>query len=141
MTASNSTRGQIERNLTQKLQELYQSQLGQRPGRVICQFFDEKIAIVLEDALTRPEQFLMATHQTDVAEKLRSGINDTLEPRIKALIEEVVGVPVVSILKDTALESKVSGMIVVLGGAPPVSNPESIPKLKREKVEESKNEQ
>lgn len=139
MTASNSTRGQIERNLTQKLQELYQTHLGQRPGRVVCQFFDEKLAIVLEDALTQPEQLLMSTNQTDIAEKLRSGIDDTLEPRIKTLIEEVVGVPVLSILKDTALESKVSGIIVVLGGAPPVSNPESIPKLKREKVEEIKN--
>ena len=51
------TRGQLERTLSQRIESLYRSQLEHKPSKVVCQIFDEKIAIILEDSIinfTRP---------------------------------------------------------------------------------------
>jgi uncharacterized protein YbcI len=139
-TTSNPTRGQIERNLTQRIQNLYQEKLGQRPEKVICQFFDEKLAIVLEKIITRSEQLMLNNQQHEFAEKLRSQLDDALKSQLQELIEEIVGVSVKVLLSDTDLRSGVSGIIAVLDNTPPVRNPESIPKLKKDKIVDEDNE-
>jgi uncharacterized protein YbcI len=136
MTSSIPTRGQIERSLAQRIQALYREKLGHRLEKVTCQFFDEKLAIILENSTTHAEQLLLASEQEELAAKLRCQIDMAIKPQIKALIEEIAGISVVALLSDTAIESGFSGLLAVLNSPPPVRDPASIPKIRKEKTAE-----
>jgi uncharacterized protein YbcI len=127
------TSGQIERSLSQQIQAIYKDQLGVRPDRVVCQFFDQKLAIALEKVTTPSEQLLLSNDRVESAKKMRSHLDAALKPRLIKSIEEISGVEVKTLLSDTDLTCDVSGMIVVLGNVPPVRNVESIPKVKKER--------
>jgi len=141
MNASKPTRGQTERTLAQRIQTLYQDKLGQRPEKIICQFFDEKLAIVLEKNLTRCEQLLLDSGREEFAANLRTQLNAAIKPQLIQLIEQIVGVSVTALLIDTDLKSGTSGMIFILDDVPQVRDLESIPKMKKEKIAEKDNEQ
>ncbi len=130
------TSGQIERSLSQRIQAVYKDELGVRPAKAVCQFFDQKLAIALEKVATPSEQLLLSNERVDSAKVLRSHLDIALKPRLIELIEEVAGVAVKTILSDTDLTYDVAGMIVVLEDVPPVRNLESIPKVKKEKIAE-----
>lgn len=130
MTSTIPTRGQLERNLSQSIQALYSNQLGHRPTKVTCQLFDATLAIVMEDSITEPEQLLMDKGQEDLAEQVRSGLDEAIEPNLKGLIEEVLEVSVLDLLSDATLETGRSGVIAILSQTPSVRNPDAIPKVK-----------
>lgn len=125
------TRGQIERLLSQRLQAFYREQLGHQPSKVTCQLFDEKLAIVVENSITQPEQLLADNGKAELAEKVRSDLDKALKPQLQTLIEEVLGVPVLDLLSDATLETGRTGIIAVLEVTPEVRNPDSIPKVKK----------
>lgn len=122
MDAAYPTRGQLERTLSQRIQALYRNQLEHQPSRVTCQLFDEKVAIILEDSITQPEQLLVNKGQTELAEKVRSELDDALQPQLKELIEEVVGVSVIDILSNAKLDTGRSATIAILANPPQVRN-------------------
>lgn len=123
MDASSLTRGQLERTLSQQIQALYRTQLEHQPSKVTCQIFDEKIAIILEDSITQPEQLLFNTGQEELAEQVRSELDEAIQPQLKALIEQVVGVPVIDLLSDAKLETGRTATIAILAATPQVRNP------------------
>jgi uncharacterized protein YbcI len=125
------TRGQLERLLSQKLQALYRAQLGHQPGKVTCQLFDEKLAIVVENSITPPEQVLANNGQTELAEQVRTDLDKAIQPQLKALIEEVLGVAVLDLLSDATLETGRTGIIAILDVTPEVRNPDAVPKIKK----------
>ncbi len=127
------TSRQIERSLSQRIQAVYKDELGVRPDRVVCQFFDQNIAIALEKVTTPSEQLLLSNERVESAKKMRSHLDTALKPRLIELIEELSGVEVKTLLSDTDLICDVSGMIVVLGDVPPVRAVESILKVKKER--------
>jgi uncharacterized protein YbcI len=110
-------RGQLERNLAQRIQALYRTHLEHRLTEVSCQVFDNKVAIILENSVTRPVQLLAAQGKQELAEQVRSNINQMLEPQLKALVEEVVGW-----LSDAKLESGRTGTIAILASQPQVGD-------------------
>lgn len=112
------TRGQIERTLSQRIQALYRSHLGHQPSRVTCQLFDEKLAIIIEDSITQPEQLLLEGGKKPLAEQLREDLNKSLQPRLKDLIEEILRVKVLDLLSNATLETGRTGAIVILETAP-----------------------
>lgn len=126
-----STRGQIERALSQRIQALYREQLGQNPDKVTCQFFDEKLAIVVENVLTASEQVLLSTDQQESAEQLRLRLDALIKPQIISAIEEISGVQVNTLMIDRDSAWNVCGMIAMLQESPTVRDPQSIPKLKK----------
>ncbi len=123
MDSSFPTRGQLERSLSQRIQALYRTQLEHQPSRVICQIFDEKVAIILEDAITQPEQILVSNGQEKLAEQVRSGLDEALQPQLKSLIEEILRVPVIDLLSDAKLHTGRTATIAVLGEKPQIRNP------------------
>lgn len=133
MTGTDPTRGQLERNLSQRIQSFYANQLGHRPTKVTCQLFDAKLAIVIEDSITQPEQLLIDQGQEKLAEQVRSGLDEAIEPQLKALIEEVLEVNVLDVLSDVTLNTGRGGIIAILSDTPSVRNPETIPKAKKNK--------
>ena len=122
MDASYPTRGQLERTLSQRIQALYRTQLEHQPSRVVCQIFDEKIAIILEDSITQPEQLLVENGQEELAEKVRAELDEAIQPQLKTLIEEVVGVDVIDILSNAKLETGRTATVVILANPPQVRN-------------------
>ncbi|MEM7553461.1 MAG: DUF2294 domain-containing protein [Cyanobacteria bacterium P01_A01_bin.84] len=124
------TRGQLERTLSQQIQSLYSDQLGHRPTKVMCQLFDSTLAIVMEDSITQTEQLLLGQGQEELAEQVRSGLDDAIEPKLRQLVEEILNVSVLDFLSDATLGTGRTGIIAVLSDTPNVRNPEAIPKVK-----------
>lgn len=124
------TVGQVEREISQKVQALYKKHLGHQPSKVTCQLFGTKLAIILEKSVTQPEQLLASEGQSDLAEKVRADLNSAMQPQIKELVEKILDVDVMDILSDATLETERTGIIVVLSATPSVRNPEAIPKVK-----------
>ncbi|MCL1465499.1 DUF2294 domain-containing protein [Argonema galeatum] len=120
MEKSAPTRGQLERTLSQRIQALYRSQLGHQPSQVTCEIFDSKIVIILEDTVTQPEQFLLNSGQQELAEQVRSDLNTAIQPQLKELIEEVVGVAIIDLLSDAKLDTGRTATIVILDREPEV---------------------
>jgi uncharacterized protein YbcI len=123
--------GQLERELSHRIGFLYSSQLGQRLSKIICHFFDKKLAITLENSVTPAEQTLINGGYEILAEEVRLDLDKIMKPQLKNLIEEVVGNPVLDLMGSTNLATSRTGIIVILKQLPDVRNPESIPKVKR----------
>jgi uncharacterized protein YbcI len=115
---TNPPKLQIEQTLTQRIQTLYQDRLGKRLGKVTCRLFDEKIAIVLEESITQPERLLLKTEDRKFVESLRCELDSLMTAQLKAVIEEVVGTPVIALLNNSDLEADLSGIIVLLATKP-----------------------
>ncbi len=120
MTTTLPTRGQLERSLAQRIQALYRSQLGHRLSGVDCELLETKIAIVLEQSVTQPEQLLVAQGKSELVESLHSELEEVIQPQLKTLIEEVIGVSVIDLLSDVTLETARTGIIVILSEAPQI---------------------
>lgn len=120
-TSSNSsmpTIGQLERNLSQKIRALHRDQLGQQPSKVTCQLLETKLAIIIEDSVTKPEQLLAEEGQEDLAEQVRQDLDRAIEPQLKDLIQEILMVKVIDFLSDSTLETGRAGIIVILDSVP-----------------------
>lgn len=122
MDPSSPTRGQLERTLSQRIQALYRTQMEHQPSRVTCQIFEEKIAIILEDSITKPEKILVNSGEQELAEQVRSELEEAIQPQLKALIEEVVGVAVIDLLSNAKLETGRTATVVILAKMPQIRN-------------------
>ena len=136
MTKDIYTRGQLERELSQKIQAFYRSQLGHRPSKVTCQIFDTKLAVIIEDSITSAEQVLVDEGKSDLAKKVRSNLGDAIKPDLTKLIEEITKVEVVDMLTDATLETGRTGLIIVLSQTPKVRNLEKLPKFSNKETKE-----
>lgn len=125
------TVGQVEREISQKLQALYKKHLGHQPSKVTCQLFGAKLAIVLEDSVTQPEILLAEEGQMDLAQQVREDLNSAMQPQVKELVGKILDVEVLDVMSDATLETGRTGIIAVLSKTPAVRNPEAIPKVKK----------
>lgn len=121
------TQAQAERDLSHRIQALYRDQLGHRPGRVKCQLLEEKLVIVIDDSITKPEQILTQEGQLALAAQVRSQLDEALHVQLKVIIEEVLAVPVLDLLSDATLETGRTGMIAILTSFPNVRVSSSAP--------------
>lgn len=122
------TAGQVERKITQALNALYRKELGHQPGKITCQLFEAKAVLVIEDALSRPEQLLLAKGDSEVALQAHEEVLEVLKTMARSCIAEATQMSVVDILVDSNVETSRMGLIVMLEGAPEVRNPSAIPK-------------
>lgn len=120
MNNSLPTRGQLERNLSQKIQAFYRTELGHQPSKVTCRIFDDKVVLVLEDSITPPEQLLADKGREAIAEQVRADLNAVLGPQLKTIIEEIMGEQVVDLLTDAKIDTGRTGTIAILKQAPAV---------------------
>jgi uncharacterized protein YbcI len=123
--------GQLEQRLTQKIEALYRTQLGHQPSQVTCKLLDQRIAIFVENSITQPEQLLSDIGKQNLAQQVRSNINQELKSCLKAVIEEVVQVPVIDVLIDSAIASGRTSSIVVLATTPQVQESPVISDVKQ----------
>jgi uncharacterized protein YbcI len=122
------TIGQLEREISQQIRNLYNERLGQRPSPIICHFFDTEIVISLENSVSQAEKTLLNGGYDSLAEQVRLYLDKIIKPQLKKLIEEIIGQPVIDLMTNTNLATGRTGIIVILNQLPGVRNPESIPK-------------
>ena len=114
------TRGQLERSLSQQIQALYRNELGHRVSEVDCELLETKIAIVLEQSVTQPEQLLAEQGKDELVEELHAELEKAIRPQLKELIEAIVGVPVIDLLSDSTIKTERTGIIAILAEAPQI---------------------
>ncbi|MEG3987241.1 DUF2294 domain-containing protein [Microcoleus sp. S28C3] len=119
------TRGKLERSLSQRIQALYRSQLGQQTSQPLCHLLDNKLIIIMENGVTKPEKLLAENGQQDLAGQVRTQLESVLEGQLKDLIKEVLGVAVTDLLSDATLETGRTGTIAILESAPKVRDSSS----------------
>ncbi|MEG4941519.1 DUF2294 domain-containing protein [Microcoleus sp. F4-D5] len=119
------TRGKLERTIAQGIQALYRSQLGHQTSQALCNILDDKLIIVIENAITQPEKLLAQNGQEDLASQVRSQLESVLELQLKDLIKEVLGVRVTDLLTDATLETGRTATIAILESAPKVRDSNS----------------
>ncbi|GAB4226133.1 MAG: hypothetical protein Kow0049_04830 [Stanieria sp.] len=130
MTENLPTRGQLERQISQKIQAFYRNRLGHQPSKVTCQLFDQKLAIIIEESITQAEQILVQEGKKDLAEEVHSQLDDAIQPELKQVVEEIINVKIIDLLSDATLQTGRTGIIAVLDQTPQVRNPDTIPKVR-----------
>lgn len=114
------TAGQLQRHLTQQFQRLYREELNHATGKITCQLIDEKLLLVIEDSVTKPEQLLAETGDTALAEQLRDDLAAALRPQIIEIAEQALDRKVVDILTDATLTTGRTGIVIILSAAPDI---------------------
>jgi uncharacterized protein YbcI len=117
--------------LSQRIQALYRNQLGHQTGKITCELFDDKLAIVVENSVTQPEQLLLEDGKDHLAEQIRLGLDDAIRPKLQALLEEVLNVSILDLLSDATPETGRTGVIAILATPPHVRAPLTASKLEK----------
>lgn len=109
------TRGQLERYLSQQIQKLYRECLDHSTGKVGCQLFKDKLVIIIEKALTQPEQLLLEKNgDKDLVEQVRADLDAAIRPKVVGVVEQILDRKVSDLISDTTLDTERSGIIVIL---------------------------
>ncbi|NJO40849.1 MAG: DUF2294 domain-containing protein [Cyanobacteria bacterium CRU_2_1] len=116
------TREQLESTLSRHVQSLYASLLGQQPDDTTCQLLDTRLAFFLENAITQPERLLFESDRKELAQQVRSSLDEILQPRLQALIEAMVNVSVCDLLTSAQLETRRISIIAILAERPKTNN-------------------
>jgi uncharacterized protein YbcI len=116
------TQGQLQRQLAQTFQKLYREQLNHAPGEITCQLLEEKLLVIIEDSVTKPEQLLIQEGGAELAEQVRGDLAAAMKPKIVEIIEDVVDRQVIDVLSDATLETGRTGLVIILS-APPETRP------------------
>lgn len=132
------TRGELERNISQDIIRFYIQQLGHTPDKVSCQICDNKLIIILDDSITLAEQVLIKEGENELAEEVRSKLDEAIQEPLKQLIENMIGINVIDLFSDATLETTRTGIIAVLSEAPSFRQNSSTTKAKSNKPSSGK---
>ncbi|MGB6295457.1 MAG: Na-translocating system protein MpsC family protein [Rivularia sp. (in: cyanobacteria)] len=108
-----SPSGNVDQILVERIQSLFLDKLGHQPEDVYCRFLDNKLTIVIENAITKPEKLLMAAGYEEIVKKARGSIEKILRPEFKQIIEEVTNSDVSNILFATHLDTNYVSIIAL----------------------------
>jgi uncharacterized protein YbcI len=122
-SSSSSLFANLRRQIEGRIHAWYRHQLGHDPVKVHCQIFDNKLVIVLDNAVTQPERLLMTSGRLEFTEQVRATLDRIFRPHLQHLIETLMSVQVVDILTATQLETERTSIVVILSEA---INPETL---------------
>ena len=124
------TYGQLERELSQIIHKLYREELGHSPSKVTCKFFNNKLAIVVENSLTTIERTLLKENKLSVVRNLNFALSSIIKSKLKTLVEQKLGIETYNVLFDFSLSSH-SGAIFILNQPPVVRPKKAITKIQK----------
>lgn len=95
---------------------LYNERLGHNiDGQITCRLLNDNLTVVIEDSLTQTERLLLEQrNRPDLVKQMRAVLDSVIRPHVIRLIEEISGRRVLDMMFDTTLDTKRTGMIVVL---------------------------
>ncbi|MGB3757818.1 MAG: Na-translocating system protein MpsC family protein [Rivularia sp. (in: cyanobacteria)] len=103
----------LEQILVERILSLFIDKLGHQPEDVYCRLLDNKLTIVIENAITKPEKLLIAAGYHEIVEKARNSIEKILRPEFQKIIEEVTNCQVSNILFATHLDTNYVSIIAL----------------------------
>lgn len=109
---------QLEQKLAQRVIELFQNYLGHEPQHVSCKLAEKNLTIVVEDSITRLEQFLSQRGRQELAQQVRLGLLKALEPQLSCLVAEVLNVPVVDVIANSTFDTGRTSIVAILAAEP-----------------------
>lgn len=109
---------QLEQKLAQRVIELFQNYLGHEPQHVSCKLAEKNLTIVVEDSVTRLEQFLAQRGRQELAQQVRLGLLKALEPQLSCLVEEVLNVDVVDVIANSTFDTGRTSIVAILAAEP-----------------------
>ncbi len=110
---STITSNHVEKSLSQQIKSIFHKQLGHRIDEIHCNFLDNKLVIVIQEALTKPELLLIKNGHETIAKEVRSSIEEILRPQLKNLIEEVTEIEITQILFASHLDANCVSLIAL----------------------------
>ena len=105
---------QLEELLSQRIQDLYRRKLGHQLNKITYEVFDHALVILLEGAVTQPEQILSQQEHKELVIQVRAVLDQVIQPQIQQIIEEVIGGTVTDLLYDTTLNTGRTGIIAMI---------------------------
>ena len=103
----------IESLLSQKIKDIYQSELEHQLDNISYKLFDRTLIIMLEGTITSPEKLLKNNNGYHLAKQVRAAIDKIIHPQIQNIIEETLNVRVVDFLCDTTIDRELTGAIAI----------------------------
>ncbi len=103
----------LETTLSENIKNIFQIQLGHRLNEIHCNFLENKLVIIIKEALTKPELLLIKNGHIAIAKEVRNSIEEILQPQLKKLIEEITELEVTEILFATHLDENCVSLITL----------------------------
>jgi uncharacterized protein YbcI len=98
------TSGEIEAAICQGMSRFLQEHMGRGPKDINAYLIDDLLVVRLQGVLTAAEQHLVKTLQADkgrdLLKQVRIQLMETARPITEAMVEEIVGVKVLSLHHD-----------------------------------------
>ncbi len=116
--SSGLIRVQLEQQISQRVENLYHRQFGHQPSKITCQLLQERLAILIENGITLPEQLLLENGHRDLVQQVRQSLNEILQMRLQILIQAIAKVAVEDLLIATQVETGNISVMVILAEAP-----------------------
>ena len=111
----------IEQVISQNIYSLLWTQLKHKPSEIHCKLYENQLTVIIKNALTKPEQLLILNGYVEVANEVRKSIEQILEPHLKKIIEEVIGVKISELLFATHPQSDYISLIALMTVKPKVT--------------------
>ncbi len=125
------TRGEMERNLSQSVQAFYRNQLGCRTDKVSCHILNNQVAIAIENPITPVEKLLNNTGDHQFINDLRDRIDTLVKQELLSQMQTVLGVEVMALTIDTALDNNLTGVIALWAQKPAIRDAKRHSKSKK----------
>src|SRR5436305_6475703 len=116
------TQGEIEADICQGVSRFEQDYMGRGPKDVRAHLIDDLLVVRLQGVLTVAEQQLVKTlppeKGRDLLKQVRTHLIETARPVMEAMVQEVTGVPVVSLHHDISTATGEEVVLFTLEEAP-----------------------
>ncbi|MEM6403235.1 MAG: Na-translocating system protein MpsC family protein [Cyanobacteria bacterium P01_D01_bin.116] len=103
----------LEQTLSERIKFIFYQQLGHQLQEIQCNLLENKLIIVIKQALTKPELLLIKNGREAIAKEVRNSIEEILRPKLKNIIEEVTENEITEIFFSTHLDSNYLSLIAL----------------------------
>lgn len=126
----------LQQRIADQIQRWYVHQLGHSRVEVACHIFGNKLMVVLDNAVTQPEQLLVSSGRADFAEQVRNALDHSLRLHLHQIIEALTQVRIVDLLTTTQIKTERTSIVAILSDSVATTPPVAIlPHLARSALE------
>ena len=113
MNQKQVSKKEIEKLLFQKIRDIYINKLEHNLDSIYYKQFDRTLILILEGSVTSTEIILDNSECKPLARQLRTAIDKIVQPQIKTIIEQVMGVKIIDFFIDTTISNNLTGAIAI----------------------------
>jgi uncharacterized protein YbcI len=125
------TQGEIEAAICEGMSRFEQEYMGRGPKDIRAHLVDDVLFVRLKGVLTAAEQHLVkslpAEKGRDLLKQVRTHLLETARPLMEAMVQEITGIPVVSMHHDISTVTGEEVVLFTLAETPHVREPKKKP--------------